>query len=166
VHFSRASLEKPLPELKVKPVQIVAALFFVSYLLFLPAYGGFQAYTEEAFTSADVVHGLYGGGTIVCDYPTINYRLVYVWCVEPGDLLGNHYSPHYYGVDDPLAYAEWLKENDVALWLKTGFRGEPVLDVVEANYPGMFERLYGESYTVVYRVDRDRLESILGGRNS
>jgi len=166
VHFSRTSLEKPLPDVKVKPMHVVAALFLLSYLWFLPAYGGFQAYTEEAFISADVVHGLYSGGTIVCDYPTISYRLVHVWGVEPGALLGNHYSPHYYGVDDPLAYAEWLQENDVTLWLKTDFRGEPVLDVVQAHYPDLFELLYGEEYTVVYGVDRDRLESILAGGNS
>ncbi len=166
VHFSRTSIAKPFPDLKLKPVQIVAVLFLLSYFWFLPAYCGFQAYTEEAFISADAVHGLYGGGTIVCDYPTINYRLVHAWGVEPRDLLGNHYSPHYYGVDEPLVYAEWLQENDVTLWLKTDFRGEPVLDVVEANYPGLFERLYGEGYTVVYGVDRDRLESILVGGNS
>ncbi len=166
VHFSHTSLLKPFPELDLKPVHMVAALFLVSYLWFLPAYVGFQAYTEEAFVSADTVHGLYGGGTIGCDYPTINYRLVHVWGVEPGALLGNHYSPQYYGVDEPLAYAEWLKQNDVTIWLKTDFRGEPVLDVVQTNYPDLFERLYGEGYTVVYGVDQGRLESILGGGNS
>ncbi len=166
VHFSRTSLEKPLPELKVKPLHVVAAVFLLSYLWFLPAYGGFQVYTEEAFISADVVHDLYRGGTIVCDYPSINYRLVHVWGVEPGALLGNHYSPHYYGVDEPLAYAEWLKENDVTLWLKTDFRGEPVLDVVQAYYPDLFEWLYGEGYTVVYGVDVYVLDSILVGGNS
>jgi len=166
VHFSSTSLEKPLPELKVKLVHIVAAFSLLSYIWVLPVYGGFQDYTEEAFVSADVVHGLYGGGTIVCDYPTINYRLVHVWGVEPGALLGNHYSPHYYGLDEPLVYAEWLEDNDVTLWLKTDFRGEPVLDAVQAYYPDLLERLYGEGYTVVYNVDRDMLESILAGGNS
>jgi hypothetical protein len=165
-HFSHTSLEKPLPELKVRPAHVVAAVFIVSYLWFLPVYGGFQAYTAEAFFSADVVQGLYDGGTIVCDYPTINYWLVHVWGVEPEALLGNHYSPHYYGIDDPLAYAEWLEDNDVTLWLKTDFRGEPILDAVQANYPDLFEQLYGESYTVVYKIDQNALESILVGGNS
>jgi len=38
--------------------------------------------------------------------------------------------------------------------------------VVQAHYPDLFELLYGEEYTVVYGVDRDRLESILAGGNS
>lgn len=166
VHFTRTKLEKPLPELRARPVYIMATFFLVSYLWLLPAYSGFQAYTEEAFISADIVHGFYGGGTIVCDYPTINYRLVHVWGIEQGVLLGNHYSPHYYGVDDPLAYVEWLKENDVTIWLKTDFRGEPVLEAVQTHYPCLFELLDEVSYTKIFLVDRERLEFILGGGNS
>jgi len=166
VHFSRTSLEKPLPEARVRPEHVVAALFLLSYLWFLPAYGGYQAYVEEAFISADIVHGFYGGGTIVCDYPTINYRLVHTWGVEPGALLGNHYSPHYYGIDEPLAYALWLWENDVTLWLKTDYRGEPVLEVVQTYYPGLFEPLNEVSYTQIFRVDQAKLESIVGEGNS
>jgi len=166
VHFSHTSLEKPLPELRVRPEHVVAALFLVSYLWFLPAYGGYQAYAEEAFISADIVYGFYGGGTIVCDYPTINYRLVHTWGVDPRALLGNHYSPHYYGVDEPLAYAEWLSENDVTIWLKTDSRGEPVLEAVQTHYPGLFEPLNEVSYTQIFRVDQEKLESILGEGNS
>jgi hypothetical protein len=166
VHFSRTSLEKPLPEARVRPEHVVAALFLLSYLWFLPAYGGYQAYVEEAFISADIVHGFYGGGTIVCDYPTINYRLVHTWGVEPGALLGNHYSPHYYGIDEPLAYALWLWENDVTLWLKTDYRGESVLEVVQTYYPGLFEPLNEVSYTQIFRVDQAKLESIVGEGNS
>jgi hypothetical protein len=166
VHFSHVSLEKPLPVLRLRPEHVVAAVFLLSYLWFLPAYGGYQAYTEEAFISADILHGFYGGGTIVCDYPTINYRLVHTWGVEPRALLGNHYSPHYYGVDEPLAYAEWLSENDVTIWLKTDYRGEPVWEVVQTYYPGLLEPLYGEAYTVIFRVDQEMLESIVGEGNS
>jgi hypothetical protein len=166
VHFSHTSLEKPLPEARVRPEHVVAALFLVSYLLFLPAYGGYQTYTEEAFISADVVYGFYGGGTIVCDYPTINYRLVHTWGVEPRALLGNHYSPHYYGIDEPFAYAEWLSENDVTIWLNTDYRGEPVLEMVQTYYPGLFEPLYEVSYTMIFRVDQATLESILDEGNS
>jgi len=166
VHFYYTSLEKPFPEFRVGPGHVVAALFLLSYFFFLPAYGGYQTYTEEAFISADVVYGFYGGGTIVCDYPTINYRLVHTWGVEPIALLGNHYSPHYYGRDEPLAYAEWLSENDVTIWLKTDYRGEPVLEVVQTCYPGLFEPLYEVSYTMIFRVDQATLESILGEGNS
>ncbi len=166
VHFYYTSLEKPFPGLRVGPGHVVAALFFLSYLFFLPAYGGYQTYTEEAFISADVVYGFYGGGTIVCDYPTINYRLVHTWGVEPITLLGNHYSPHYYGIDEPFAYAEWLSENDVTIWLKTDYRGEPVLEMVKTYYPGLFEPLYEVSYTMIFRVDQATLESILDEGNS
>ena len=166
VHFYYTSLEKPFPGLRVGPGHVVAALFLLSYLLFLPAYGGYQTYTEEAFISADIVYGFYGGGTIVCDYPTINYRLVHTWGVEPRALLGNHYSPHYYGIDEPFAYAEWLSENDVTIWLKTDYRGEPVLEMVQTYYPGLFEPLYEVSYTMIFRVDQATLESILDEGNS
>jgi len=166
VHFYYTSLEKPIPGLKVGPGHVVAALFLLSYLFFLPAYGGYQTYTEEAFLSADVVYGFYGGGTIVCDYPTINYRLVHTWGVEPITLLGNHYSPHYYSIDEPFAYAEWLSENDVTIWLKTDYRGEPVLEMVQTYYPGLFEPLYEVSYTMIFRVDQATLESILDEGNS
>ncbi len=166
VHFYYTSLEKPIPGLRVGPGHVMAALFLLSYLFFLPVYGGYQTYTEEAFISADIIYGFYGGGTIVCDYPTINYRLVHTWGVEPIALLGNHYSPHYYGIDEPLAYAEWLSENDVTIWLKTDYRGEPVLEVVQTCYPGLFEPLYEVSYTMIFRVDQATLESILGEGNS
>ena len=166
VHFSHTSLEKPLPELRVKPEHAVAALFLLSYLFFLPTYGGYQAYTEEAFLSADIVYGFYGGGTIVCDYPSINYRLVHMWAVEPKALLGNHYSPHYYDIDEPLEYALWLSENDVTIWLKTDIRGEPVWEMVQTHYPGLFEPLDEVSYTKIFRVDQAMLESILGEGNS
>lgn len=166
VHFYYTSLEKPIPGLRVGPGHVMAALFLLSYLWFLPAYGGYQTYTEEAFISADIIYGFYGGGTIVCDYPTINYRLVHTWGVEPIALLGNHYSPHYYGIDEPFAYAEWLSENDVTIWLKTDYRGEPVLEMVQTCYPGLFEPLYEVSYTMIFRVDQATLESILDEGNS
>ena len=166
VHFSHTLLEKPLFELRVRPEHIVATLFLLSYLWFLPMYNGYKAYAEEAFISADIVNGFYDGGTIVCDYPAINYRLVHRWGVEPRALLGNHYSPHYYGMDEPLAYAEWLRQNDVTIWLKTDFRGEPVLEAVQKHYPGLFEPLEEVSYTQIYIVDQAKLESILGEENS
>ena len=166
VHFSHILLEKPLVELRVRPEHVVAALFLLSYLWFLPTYSGYKAYAEEAFISADIVYGFYGGGTIVCDYPAINYRLVHTWGVKPRALLGNHYSPHYYGVDEPLAYAKWLREKNVTIWLKTDFRGEPVLEAVQTHYPGLFKPLDEVSYTKIFRVDRMRLESILGGGNT
>jgi hypothetical protein len=166
LHFSDMSLEKPPFGLRVRPEHVVAALFLLSYLWFLPTYSGYQAYAEKAFISADIVHGFYDGGTIVCDYPAINYRLVNTWGVEPRAFLGNHYSPHYYGVNEPLAYAEWLRENDVTIWLKTDFRGEPVLEAVQTHYPGLFQPLDEVSYTQIFRVDWMRLESILGGGNT
>ncbi|MCK4701878.1 hypothetical protein KAT55_00830, partial [Candidatus Bathyarchaeota archaeon] len=73
---------------------------------------------------------------------------------------------HYYGIDEPFAYAEWLSENDVTIWLKTDYRGEPVLEVVQTCYPGLFEPLYEVSYTMIFRVDQATLESILGEGNS
>ena len=116
-----------------------------------------------AFTVADRAISHYEGGTIVCDHPTVNYRLCFRWGVEASDLLGNHYSPHYYGVKEPLEYAKWLAKHNVTLWLYASSRAYPVWAVASRKMPGLLvlkEEVYGMR---IYEVDHAVLEKILSG---
>ena len=84
----------------------ISALMLVTSVLslgyFIPAYQEFQAAPRIAFAVSEKVISHYEGGTVVCDHPTLNYMLISKWGVGASNLIGNHYSPHYYGVSDPL----------------------------------------------------------------
>ncbi len=128
---------------------------------FIPAYEQFQAHPRVAFAAADTAINHYKGGTIVCDHPTINYRLVNEWGMRVSDLLGNHYSPHYYEVTDPLEYVRWIERNNVSLWLYAGFDAEPVWAVISVNTPDLLvfkDELYGVR---IFEVDRSVMERVL-----
>ena len=129
----------------------------------IPAYRPFQVDSQLAFSAADGAIEHYTGGTIVCDHPTMNYRFALRWRVRAKDLLGNHYSPHYYGVTEPLEYARWFARNNVTLWIHGGSRANPVYAVVSREMPGLLV-LRDEAYGIrVFEVDRDVLEGILAG---
>ena len=145
--------------LPIESLLVIAALLSFGY--FIPAYEQFQAHPRVAFAAADLAMDHYEGGTIICDHPTINYRLVNRWGVEVSDLLGNHYSPHYYGVTDPIEYVRWFERNNVSLWLYAGFDAEPVWAVVSANTPKLLvfkDELYGVR---IFEVDRSVMERVL-----
>jgi len=137
----------------------VASVASLGYVI--PAYGRFQSTPELVFEVADTTAVHYTGGTIVCDYPMLNYRLVSKWGVEAPSLLGNHYAPHYYGATDPVKFARWFEKNNVTLWLYAGGRADPVWRVVYRNFPELLvlvEEIHGVR---VYRVDRSVLQRIL-----
>jgi len=81
--------------------KVTVALIIISYAYFIPAYDTFQVDPASAFVAVDVAMAYYRGGTVVCDYPTMNYRLVSHWGIDASSVLGNHYAPHYYGITDP-----------------------------------------------------------------
>ena len=146
---------------RVSITLVVVALEIASMGTLLPAYGKFQVETLNLFEVADAASSYYINGTIVCDHPTANYRLVSRWGVKPGDLLGNHYSPHYYGVSNPVKYAEWFARCNVTLWLHCGSRSHPVWAVVNRAYPDLLtlkEEVHGFR---IYGVNQTRLESII-----
>ncbi len=127
----------------------------------LPAYGAFQGETLDLFDVADVASIYYVNGTIVCDHPTVNYRLVSRWGVNAEDLLSNHYAPQYYGVTDPAKFARWFVRHNVTLWLHSGTRSQPVWAVVSREYPHLLifkEEVHGIR---IYVVNQTRLERIL-----
>ena len=144
----------------------ISALMLVTSVLslgyFIPAYQEFQAAPRIAFALSENVISHYEGGTVVCDYPMLNYMLISRWGVGASRLIGNHYSPHYYGVSDPLEYAWWFKSNNVTLWIDMGGCAYPVWAVAYNNFPGLLV-LEEEVYDVkIYRVDQEVLGRILG----
>lgn len=150
--------------LRRAPIEVtLIAIAIASFGSLIPQYSRFQEDTRLAFTAADKAFSHYEGGTIVCDHPTMNYRFATRWRVEAGDLLGNHYAPHYYGVTDPVRYAEWFRRNNVTLWLYTGNRSYPVWVVASREMPDLLilrEIIYGIR---VYGVDRSALDELLSG---
>jgi hypothetical protein len=147
--------------LSVEMSLIIIALSTYGY--FVPAYGRFQADTRMAFSVADRAIAYYDGGVIVCDLPTINYRLVSRWGVRASNLLGNHYSPQYYGVTEPLEYAKWFERNNVTLWLYASDRAQPVWEVVSREFPDLLVLKEETYWTKIFKVDRAALERYLGG---
>ncbi len=139
----------------------VVLLFLSFFLLLLPQYSGLQSTVATEFSVADRVGEQYHGGVIVCDMPSMLYRLTVDWGVPAGSLISNHYGPQYYGVDDPDAYLDWLRREDVRIWMYYGERGDPVWSVLEGNYPGVFVNLFGKPREGCYLVDKSLIDSLL-----
>lgn len=140
---------------------VVVLLELISMNALLPAYGAFQGETLNLFDVADAASSYYVNGTIVCDHPTANYRLISRWGVSPEDLLSNHYAPHYYGVTDPARYAEWFAKHNVTLWLHCGSRSRPVWAVVSREYPDLLQFKEEVNGIRIYVVNQTRLERII-----
>ncbi|MCW4048695.1 MAG: hypothetical protein NWE89_03055 [Candidatus Bathyarchaeota archaeon] len=163
VHFLNVYASKHLGEpVSMWVQQILLTILVLSFLYFIPAYSEYQGYTSSSFISADLVESYYIDGTIVCDYPTMNYWLVSNEGINPKNLLGNHYSPHYYGKAEPMDYARWLHENNVTLWVYYNERSQSVWDVLDSSYPGLLVHLDEASYARIYSVNQTMLQSILG----
>jgi len=137
------------------------ALFLLGYPVLMPSYASLQGVVENEFYYADRVGEIYQNGSIVCDVPSMVYRLVDHWEVEPSSIISNLYSPHYYGIEDPDAYLEWLNARDIRVWIYFGGRGDPVWAVLEKNYPGVLVTYYGIPGRGVYLVNHGLLDSLL-----
>jgi hypothetical protein len=140
---------------------VVIVVLLLGYPLIIPQYMRLQGTVLNEFDTADRVGPDYQGGTIVCDIPSMLYRLVNEWGVEPASLLSNHYGPQYYGISDPTAYLDWLQREDVHVWMYYGERGDPVWIVLNGNYPGVLVHLFGEPREGCYMVDHSLLDSLL-----
>jgi hypothetical protein len=140
---------------------VVVLLELISMNALLPAYGAFQGETLNLFDVSDAASSYYVNGTIVCDHPTANYRLISRWGVSPENLLSNHYAPHYYGVTDPARYAEWFAKHNVTLWLHCGSRSRPVWAVVSREYPDLLQFKEEVNGIRIYVVNQTRLERII-----
>jgi hypothetical protein len=127
----------------------------------MPEYVALQGDVLNEYACADSILDQYTRGTIVCDMPSMVYRLTNTHGVEPDDILSNHYSPNHYGLNDSRKYLEWLYEQDVCIWTYYGERGTPIWLVMETKYPKVFKNITGEPGMGVYAVDRSVLDSLL-----
>ncbi|UCH57744.1 MAG: hypothetical protein JSV18_02200 [Candidatus Bathyarchaeota archaeon] len=161
----RLKMKLPTTWLRRLPLELTLLILAVnSFCYLVPSYSRFQEGTIIAFEVADAAYKHYAGGTLVCDNPTMNYRFVTRWRLKATSLLGNHYSPHYYGVSSPIRYAEWFKRNNITLWLHTGSRSHPVWAVTSRDLPGLL-MLKEEAHGVrVYEVDQELLDELLMSR--
>jgi len=138
-------------------------LALISHLFVIPAYGYFQSKPEGVFSTADEGMRYYTGGTIISNYPMLNYRLVTKWRVKAADLLGTHYSPASYGVKDPVEYARWLKENNVTLWIYRGEEGKEAWSILTVNFPDLLVYKYRKYEMRFYVINHTSLDRILSG---
>ena len=143
----------------IQAVVIVSLL--VGYPLIIPQYAGLQDTVLDEFSVADRAGELYQGGTLVCDVPSMLYRLVNEWDISSSSLLSNHYGPQYYGIDDPVEYLEWFQQEDIRLWMYYGERGDLIWMMMGENYPDVLVNLFGEPGYGCYMVDLGLVDSLL-----
>jgi hypothetical protein len=140
---------------------VILTLTICSSVYFVPAYSSYQSFQTDAFHSAELLASYYVNGTIVCDLPTMNYWLIHHSVVYTDSLISNHYSPDYYGITDPIAYANWLYRNNVTLWVYYDQQSEPVWNVISLNYPKLFVPLDHGPYARIYLVNQTLLEILV-----
>jgi hypothetical protein len=143
---------------------IISIIF--SFGFFLPKYSSFQLKATEAYSAADKIHENYIKGKIVSDYPTINYKLIQKHGINPRNIISNHYSPSYYGINDPFEYALWLDINEVTVWTYWDERAKPVWNVISKNYPDLFVLIERLPAADIYIVDQIILNEILENSNN
>lgn len=121
------------PRLRAYHLDKISLILFVSLLaVAISAYHGYQHFTTYSFQAADEAMEYYRGGRIVCDLPTIVYRIADRWGVPVTHLLSNHYNPFYYGDRTAEALVGWFKTNNITLWIYTGWQYTPeVLSLLE-----------------------------------
>lgn len=167
VHASNMVFVKKMYEhVRIRPEHILLAASILSFLYIVPVYQEFQVYATDAFLSGDIVAAEYSGGVIVCDHPTINYRLVNTGAVDVSNLLGNHYSPAFYGINEPSEFLAWMRDRQVSIWLRYDYRSDQVWAVMEANYPGVLVWVTDTPCARVYSVDQALVSELLGHGNT
>lgn len=138
-------------------------LFTAGFYPYAGAYTGFQDEANATMRIADRAWALYdeAGGTLVCDYPMMNYRFVYRWRVPVECLIGDHYAPQYYGITEPVEYAKWLATERVTVWVRYGDDAEAVYAAVTKASPDILVEAFDDSGIKVYLVDPEALEAAI-----
>ncbi len=142
----------------------IAAMLALTALAMFPLAGCYSQFQAEASTTlriADDVMRFYPGGTIVCDYPMMNYRFIDRWGLPEGSLMGNHYAPHYFPPSEPLDHVKWLAYNRVTVWVRYGPDAEIVYSEVQKVSPSLLVEAYEGSGIKVYVVDPVELAGLL-----
>jgi hypothetical protein len=153
---------------KMNDLPFLFSLIFLifSFTLIPPHYSVFQDKATDAFYASDKVFEYYNGGTIVSDYPTMNYWLIQKYELNAKNIIGNHYSPYYYKVETPSSYAQWLSDNNVTLWIYWDDRAKPVWEIISLNYPGLLILLEDLPAANIFLVDQNKLLEILENSNN
>ena len=131
----------------------ILSILFTGFNL-VPEYQMMQGAVQNEFNTADRVADVYQGGGIVCDIPSMVYRLSTKSGVKPEYITSNLYSPYYYGISDPEPYFEWLRKGNVSIWCYYGERGDPIWSIL-GLYPELFINIEGGPRNGYYLVDRD-----------
>ena len=150
-----------LSRLHVEKILLLVTL--LSYTYFILAYGRFQSIPNGVFSAADEGIKYYRGGTILCDYPILNYRLVSKWHIKAKDLLGAHYSPASYGIEDPIEYAKWLDQHNITSWIYRGEKGKTEWLTLNENFPDLLVYKYAKYEMQFYVVNKTAIKLILAG---
>ncbi len=142
---------------RVLRVGLLGLIF--SGAVLVPEYRQMQGTVFNEFRVADDIASYYEDGGIVCDMPSMVYRLSSEWGIEPEDILSNLYSPHYYDITEPDPYIEWLRKENVTLWCYFGERGSPVWSIL-SQYSGLLVNVLGEPKSGIYLVDQPILNDL------
>ncbi len=141
---------------------ILVLITAVGFFALFPTYSSYQEEATRTMKIADEVIGFYPGGTLVCDYPMMNYRFVTRWEIPDKYLLGNHYAPQYMGSTEPIDYVKWLSNHRVTLWVRYGGDAEVVYSAVQKVSPKLLVEAYENSGIKVYLVNPVELNRVLG----
>jgi hypothetical protein len=113
-------------------------LFFVLLVISIQAYQDYQRFTLQDFQAADEAMKYYSGGRIISDIPTIIYRIADHWKLPINGLMSSHYSPLYYGNRTAEALVEWLRSNNIRLWIYAPWQDAPeILKILEDARPSL-----------------------------
>ena len=140
--------------------KIVILVTLASYLFIVPAYGQFQHNPADISKAADEGARYYEGGTVVSDYPILNYMIVTRWSLSPHQILSNHYSPAYYGETDPIEFARWLEGNNVTMWIYANEEAEQVWSALNSSYPDLLSHRLTMYDIRFYSVNQTRIKQI------
>lgn len=141
-------------------VRLLLLSGILSGYLLTTYYSAMQTHVQYEHSIADRVGQEYHDGGVICDIPSMVYRLSTRWGIEPEDIASNLYSPGYYGDNDPEAYLEWLVKMDVSIWMYYGERGDKAWKAFD-RYPGLLENQFGVPQGGVYVVNQTVLYSFV-----
>ena len=139
------------------PFTALTVLFITSTLILTPSYLGFQEETNGTMKIAEKVGVIYRGGTIVCDYPMMNYHLFNRWHIDSTKIIGSHYAPHYYGSSSPNDHLIWLWNKKVTLFIRYGEDSEIVFNMVNSFTNSVFVNEFEQLGIECYSVDSNEI---------
>jgi len=137
----------PLKRFNIQNILLIAVI--LSEFVIFPNFQIYQKYTLEAHRIADTAMEYYDGGTIVCDYQTMNYRFINKWHIKPANIMSNQYSPLYYGSQDPQEFISWFIHYNITLWIDDDWsQSQAMLRYLNRYLPQLL--IFRESIDYVY----------------